>query len=308
MPKYRAGQTVRSVSGSTHSASSLLFCPDSGGRGCWYDVRVCTAGGWSSAHQLRMALLLRLRRSLRRAGASVHGLKDRAAAVACSAHSVVGAVRRRVHKAWWSRAGWLVASMKLLRRGSGRIADLVSRLRACRVVRSAIRLVQRLADSRVTAGLMRGADAARSVLVVRLGILALKGLGARARKLVTGLVVVASALLVRLTRFRTATAFSVSGDALSWQEELATDCETAKPTPAEGRLTGEEVTGIYEAMLTLEAALPETNVLLDGAEHTWVPEATVLAEEVLRRCTDECLHLRELAQELQPAEGAAAAG
>ena len=68
--------------------------------------------------QLRMALLLRLRRSLRRAGASVHGLKARAAAVARSAHSVVGTVRRRVHNAVWSRAGWLLASMKLLRRGS----------------------------------------------------------------------------------------------------------------------------------------------------------------------------------------------
>ena len=60
-------------------------------------------------------------------------------------------------------------------------------------------------------------------------------------------------------------------------------------------------------MLTLEAALPETHVLLDGAGHTWIPEAVVLAEEVLRRCSDECLHLRELAIELTPAEGAAAA-
>ena len=83
----------------------------------------------------------------------------------------------------------------------------------------------------------------------------------------------------------------------------ATDRETAEAAPAEARLTSEELTGIYEAMLTLEAALPETHALLDGAEHTWVPEAGVLAEEVLRRCNDECLHLRELAIELTAAEG-----
>ena len=211
---------------------------------------------------------------------------------------LVASLAGRLHQAASAASGFVAGRLTRAPGLTGQmarrvVADVAGTGRALNaaVRRFAAPLATRTAIALQVSRAVAGTRVARTLAVLAVGALA-------PSNVLIGLAVVAVSGLASGARRSASPTASAQSATVPGEPAVAEAVDGLSPT---------EIAGVYEAMLTLETALPEITVMLNAAADSVDPAVRLHADGLLAECRQQVRHLDELVGELRGKEPHSAA-